>query len=90
MFFQRNNKKVNDVYFNLYTHVKIWMWSVPKSGELRSKWITEIEKYSEFDYQKVKFMVCCEHFEPGCIKNTKRNVLRKDSVPTIFSAQSDT
>lgn len=58
---------------------------VPKEGDRRSKWISMIEKYQTFDYNRRAFNVCKRHFsEDDFLKQGNQTTLVFDAVPSVF------
>lgn len=63
-----------------------FLYSVPKEGALREKWIEEIEMHQCFEQISSYVNICSLHFDSSCI--TKNRKLKLGSIPTIFASDN--
>lgn len=74
------------LHFPLFVHVFVYfILRVPRSGDIRTKWIEAIQKHQHFDYNRQNFHVCRRHFwARDFSKEGNTTALIPDAVPSVF------
>lgn len=93
MWNKKGYKDIFQVSFNTFNFIDTSLhkfkntddFSVPHDPPIRQQWIQQIRRHQTFDDTPISYPVCSLHFKSDeILRNGKRTILKKGSVPTIF------